>query len=204
MFIKSLAAIIVGLSLASLACAEPMRGDPQKGRGLAAACGACHGMDGNSAIPANPSLAQQHGAYVAKQLDNFKSGARANAIMAPMAANLSADDMKHLGAYFASQKLKPAAGRNRALVEEGRKIYRAGDAGRGIPACSACHAPNGAGIPSQYPRLSGQHVDYTIAQLKAFRAGERANDANNMMRSIAAKLTDQEINALSEYLAALR
>lgn len=204
MFIKSLAAFLVGVSMVSIASAETMRGDPAKGRGLSAACGACHGVDGNSAIPANPSLAQQHSDYVTKQLYNFKSGARANAIMASMVTNLSDEDMKHLGAYFAAQKLKPATGTNRAMVDEGRKLFRAGDASRGLPACSACHSPDGAGIPSQYPRLGGQHAEYTVAQLKAFRAGERANDANNMMRSIAAKLTDQEMAALSEYVAALR
>lgn len=204
MFNKLLATLLLGVSTVSVAVAETARGDPAKGQALAAVCGACHGMDGNSAIPVNPSIAQQHADYIAKQLENFKSGARANAIMAPMATNLSSEDMKHLGAYFAKQKLKPVTGRNRALVDAGRKLYRAGDASRGIPSCSACHSPNGAGIPAQYPRLSGQHAEYTAGQLKAFRAGERANDANNMMRSIAAKLTDQEIAALSEYVAAVR
>lgn len=199
------AALVVGLMAAAFAHAESTaHGDPAKGQALAAVCGACHGPDGNSAIAVNPNLAQQHPAYIAKQLENFKSGARANAIMAPMAANLSADDMKNLGAYFASQKLRPAAAKDRDLVTLGQKLYRGGDPERGLPACAACHSPTGAGIPAQYPRLSGQHPDYTIAQLKAFRAGERANDANSMMRSIAAKMTDREMAALAEYSAGLR
>lgn len=205
MFSFKSAAIIVGLMAAASVNAESTKhGDPAKGQALAAVCGACHGTDGNSAIAMNPSLAQQHPAYIAKQLENFKSGARANPIMAPMAANLSPEDMKNLGAYFAAQKLRPAAAKDRDLVTLGQKLYRAGDAERGLPACAACHSPTGAGIPSQYPRLGGQHPEYTIAQLKAFRAGERANDANSMMRSIAAKMTDREIAALAEYSAGLR
>lgn len=184
--------------------AESIHGDPAKGQALSATCAACHGADGNSVIPVNPSLAQQHPDYIAKQLANFKSGARANAIMAGMAAGLSPEDMKNLGAYFGAQKLRPAAAKDRDLVTLGQKLYRAGDAERGLPACAACHSPTGAGIPSQYPRLSGQHPDYTIAQLKAFRAGERANDANNMMRTIAAKMTDRDMAALAEYAAGVR
>lgn len=179
-------------------------GDPAKGQALAGACAACHGADGNSVVNVNPSLAQQHPAYIAKQLANFKSGQRANAIMAGMAANLSPEDMKHLGAWFGSQKQRPAAAADKDLAALGQKLYRAGDATRGLPACAGCHSPTGAGIPAQYPRLAGQHPAYTIAQLKAFHAGERANDSNNMMRTIAGKLTDKEMAGLAEYLAALR
>lgn len=179
-------------------------GDPAKGRALAGACAACHGADGNSVVNVNPSLAQQHPAYIAKQLANFKSGQRANAIMAGMAANLSPEDMNHLGAWFGSQKLRPAAAADKDLATLGQKLYRAGDSTRGLPACAGCHSPTGAGIPAQYPRLAGQHPAYTIAQLKAFHAGERANDSNNMMRTIAGKLTDKEMAGLAEYLAALR
>ncbi|MEO8039750.1 MAG: c-type cytochrome [Betaproteobacteria bacterium] len=198
------AALVLSLFAAAIAHAESMRGDASKGQALAAVCGACHGPDGNSAIPLNPNLAQQHPDYIAKQLANFKSGARPNAIMAGMVANLSPDDMKNLGAYFGSQALHPAPARDQDLVTIGQKLYRFGDAERGLPACAACHSPTGAGIPSQFPRLSGQHQDYTIAQLKAFRAGERANDTNNMMRAIAAKMTDHEMAALAEYAAGLR
>ena len=196
---------VVLLLLAGATHAETdARGDPAKGQALAGACAACHGADGNSVVNINPSLAQQHPAYIAKQLANFKSGLRANAIMAGMAANLAPEDMKHLGAWFASQKLRPAAAANKDLAALGQKLYRGGDTARGLPACAACHSPTGAGIPAQYPRLAGQHPEYTIAQLKAFYTGERANDANNMMRSIAAKLTDQEMAGLAEYMAALR
>jgi cytochrome c553 len=198
------AMLSLSLLLPSVVAAESTRGDPAKGQALAAVCTACHGAGGNSAIPSNPSLAQQHPEYIAKQLANFKSGARANPIMAGIAAALSDEDMKHLGAYFASQKLSPAPARDRDLVLQGQGLYRAGDLARGLPACAGCHSPTGAGIPAQYPRLAGQHPEYTIAQLKAFRAGERANDNAAMMRSIAAKMTDKEMAAVAEYLAGLR
>ncbi len=198
------AALALSLFMAVLAHAESAKPDAAKGQALSVACAACHGADGNSAIPLNPSLAQQHPAYIAKQLANFKSGARANAIMAGMAAGLTAEDMGHLGAWYGSQKLRPAPARDSSLVERGRALYRGGDAARGLPACSGCHSPSGAGIPAQYPRLAGQHQDYTVAQLRAFRAGERANDNAAMMRSIAAKLTDAEMAALAEFLAAVR
>lgn len=197
-------AVALALFAAVQAHAESTRPDPSKGQALAAACAACHGPDGNSAIPANPSLAQQHPAYIAKQLANFKSGARANAIMAGMAAALSPEDMAHIGAWFGSQKQRPAAARDRALVEKGQALYRGGDPARGLPACSGCHSPNGAGIPAQYPRLAGQHPEYTLTQLRAFRAGERANDNAAMMRTVAGKLTDAEMAALAEFLAAVR
>lgn len=200
------AALAVTVFIAAIASASvhAAKGDPSKGQGLSAACGACHGADGNSMIPTNPSLAQQHADYIAKQLAEFKAGTRANPIMAGMAAGLTPEAMADLGAYYARQKAKAAGARDTALVEAGRKLYRAGDAARGLPACSSCHSPSGAGIPAQYPRLAGQHQEYTVAQLKAFKAGERANDANAMMRSIAAKLTDQEMTALAEYMAGLK
>lgn len=194
----------LAMFLAVPALAETAKPDPAKGQALSAACAACHGADGNSVIALNPSLAQQHPAYIAKQLANFKSGARANAIMAGMAAGLSPEDMAHLGAWFGSQKQRPAAARDRDLVEKGRALYRGGDASRGLPACSGCHSPNGAGVPGQYPRLAGQHPEYTVTQLKAFRAGERANDNAAMMRTVASRLTDAEMAALAEFLAAVR
>jgi cytochrome c553 len=192
---------VVALSLPVTAVAK---GDPAKGQALAGACAACHGVDGNSAISVNPNLAGQHAEYVAKQLSEFKAGTRANAIMAGMAAGLTPENMADLGAYFRSQKVRAPGAKNRDLVEQGRKLYRGGDTARGLPACSACHSPTGAGMASQYPRIGGQHADYTIAQLKAFRAGERANDSAAMMRTVAAKLTDSEMSALAEYLSGLR
>jgi cytochrome c553 len=172
-------------------------------------CVACHGADGNSQIPTNPKLAGQHQEYLAKQLRNFKSqdgkpAERANPVMGGMAAPLSDDDIKGLAAYFAGQQLKPEAAKNKATIELGQKLWRAGDLKRGIPACAACHGPAGAGLPAQFPRLSGQFSDYTEAQLKAFRAGERANDPNKMMRTIALKMTDPEIKAVADFAAGLR
>lgn len=197
------AAVAVAL-LSCLPAVATAKGDPAKGQPMSAACLACHGADGNSAIPVNPSLAQQHPEYIAKQLAEFKSGARANAIMAGIATALTPENMADLGAWFGSRKLRPATASDEAAAKLGQKLYRAGDPGRGLPACAGCHSPTGAGIPSQYPRLAGQHPAYTVAQLKAFKAGERANDNAAMMRTVAAKLTDQEMTALAEYLAAVR
>lgn len=194
-------------SLALLVCATSLgyaAGDAAKGQQLAQVCAACHGVDGNSPLPANPSLAGQHADYIAKQLKNFKSGERKNAIMAPMVASLSEDDMKNVAAYFANQTPRGGATKDVASVETGRKIFRGGVTSSGVAACAGCHSPNGAGIPAQYPRIAGQHVEYTTAQLKAFRSGERANDPNNMMRSVAAKLSDGEIDALARYVNALK
>jgi cytochrome c553 len=207
-----LAAILVASALVgSAAYAQDMsKADPAKAQPLVTqVCAACHGADGNSAIPANPSIAAQHPEYTLKQLQNFKAPAggtadRPSAVMTAMVAPLSADDMKNLAAYFAGQKAKPRAARDPALVKIGQQIYRGGIASKGVAACASCHAPNGSGIPAQFPRLSGQHVDYTAAQLKAFRAGERANDPNRMMRGIAEKLSDREIAAVAEYVAGLR
>lgn len=186
------------------------QGDPAKAQKIVTdVCAACHGSDGNSALAVNPSLASQHADYTLKQLMNFKAQAgnpaeRPNPVMAGMVAPLSADDMKNLAAYFAGQKAKPRAARNPELVKLGQSIYRAGIANKGVAACSGCHSPNGSGIPAQYPRLAGQHPEYVIVQLKAFRAGERANDANSMMRTTAGKLSDKEIAAVAEYVAGLR
>jgi cytochrome c553 len=172
-------------------------------------CGACHGVDGNSQIPTNPKLAGQHAEYIYKQLKNFKSeggkpAERANPVMGGMVAPLSDDDMKGLAAYFAGQQLKPEAAKNKATVDAGQRLWRAGDLKRGIPACAACHGPAGAGLPAQFPRIGGQYPEYTEAQLKAFRAGERANDPNKMMRTIALKMTDADIKAVSDFAAGLR
>jgi cytochrome c553 len=202
--IRSTLLLATAMLLAATGQPALAKGDPAKGQSVAGACAACHGPDGNSMIPSNPSLAQQHGDYIAKQLAEFKSGTRANAIMAGMAAGLSPEAMSDLGAYFEQQKLRHAGARDRELAAKGRQLYRGGDPARAIPACSSCHSPTGAGMPAQYPRLGGQHAEYTLTQLKAFRAGERANDANAMMRSVAAKLTDAEMAALSEYIAGLK
>lgn len=172
-------------------------------------CAACHGPDGNSIGPTFPKLAGQHAAYLTKQLMDFKASAskpaaRMNPTMAPMAAMLSEADMRGLAAYFASQKQKPEQAKNKQTIEFGQKIWRAGDANKGLPACSGCHGPNGRGIPNQYPSLQGQYADYLETQLKAFRAGERNNDPANMMQAVASRMSDAEIKAVADYAAGLR
>lgn len=187
-----------------------IKGDPAKAQQIATqVCAACHAADGNSAMPANPVLAGQHPEYTYKQLVNFKSqggkpAERNNGVMAGMVAGLSDDDMKNLAAYFAAQKPKPRAARDATLAKQGEAIFRGGIVAKGVAACAACHSPNGAGMPAQYPRLAGQHAEYTAAQLKSFRSGQRANDAAQMMRGVAAKMNDQEIAAVAEYIAGLR
>jgi cytochrome c553 len=181
------------------------KADLAKGQAAAVTCAACHGGDGNSAIAINPSLAGQHAEYITKQLMNFKSGERNNAIMKGMVAVLATDeDMKNVAAFYAAQKPRPGIARDQALVDVGQKIYRGGDIEAGVPACSGCHSPSGAGIPAQYPRLAGQMKEYTLAQLKAFKAGERANDSAAMMRTIAGRLSDKQIEALAEYVSGLQ
>lgn len=165
-------------------------------------CAACHGADGNSGTPANPKLAQQHPEYLVKQLQEFKSGKRNNAIMSGFAGTLSEQDMKDMSYWLASKKAKPGAATDKTLVQLGERIYRGGIADRQVPACAGCHSPNGAGIPSQYPRMSGQHADYTASQLTAFRDGVRKNSLQ--MGQIAAKMNDREIKAVSDYIAGLR
>lgn len=196
---------IAGVMAASSALAESAaKGDPAKAQQIATTvCVACHNADGNSTAPANPKLAGQHPEYLTKQLTNFKSGERANPIMAGMVAALSPEDMKNLGAYFGGHKASPGSAKDKNLIALGQKIYKGGNQSSGVPACASCHGPNGAGIPVQFPRLSGQHGEYTLAQLKLFRSGERANDAAKMMRVIAAKMTDQEMAAVSEYISGL-
>lgn len=166
-------------------------------------CSACHGEDGNSTSPANPRLAGQLPDYIHKELVNFKAGSeRKSVIMLGMAGSLSEADMLNVAAYYSGQKPKvnPQAGKLPAL---GRDIYRGGNPSRGLAACAACHGPYGAGVPANYPRVAGQSAEYTELQLKAFRSGERSNDRNRMMRSIAVKMTDEEISAVAGYIAAL-
>jgi cytochrome c553 len=201
---KVLAVTTLALVVISLP-AFAAKGDAAKGQSIASGvCAACHGADGNSMITANPALAGQHPEYLFKQLKNYKSGERKNPIMSVQVANLSEDDMLNLAAYFASQKPKGGVARNAGLVSAGQKLYRGGNSSTGIAACVGCHSPNGAGIPIQYPRLKGQQAEYTVAQLKAFRAGERANDPNMMMRGVAARMSDKEMEALAEYISGLK
>lgn len=184
-------------------------GDTAKGQEIATTvCVACHGADGNSPSSANPKIAGQHAAYLFKQMKNFKADAegkaeRVNAIMNGMIAPYSEAQMKDLAVYFSTQKQGGGEMQDRTALVLGQKLWRAGDARKGLPACAACHGPAGAGLPAQYPRLAGQFAEYTEAQLKAFRAGERANDPNRMMQMVATRMTDAEIRAVADYIAGL-
>nr|WP_312379181.1 c-type cytochrome [Delftia acidovorans] len=165
-------------------------------------CAACHGADGNSSISTNPKLAQQHPEYLFKQLQEFKSGERNSPVMSGMAAQLSEQEMRDVAWFLGAQRIKPGIAKEKDLVTLGERIYRGGIADRNIPACAACHSPDGAGIPVQYPRLGGQHADYIAAQLMAFRDGIRLN--SRPMAGVATRLNDREIKALSDYIAGLR
>ena len=201
----TLTAALITTAFSSVASEAAASAKPDLAKGeasFAGVCAACHAADGNSLIPVNPKLAQQHPEYLIKQLTEFKAGKRQNAIMTGMAAMLSEDDMKNIAYWVSSKKATPGAAKEKDLVLLGEKIYRGGIADRQIPACAGCHSPNGAGIPAQYPRLSGQHADYAVAQLTAFRDGVRNNSLQ--MTQIAAKLNDREIKAVADYIAGLR
>ena len=200
-----LALSVLCLTTSAFASDAPKAAKPDLAAGEAkytAMCAACHGADGNAGSPEYPKLAGQHPEYLAKQLAEFKSGKRANAIMSGMAAALSDEDMKNMSAWLAAQKAKQGFAKEKDTVALGERIYRGGIADRQIAACSGCHSPNGAGIPAQYPRLSGQHAAYVAAQLSAFRGGVRNN--NLQMTQVASKLSDREIQAVSDYIAGLR
>jgi cytochrome c553 len=167
-----------------------------------AVCSACHTADGSRGAPTYPILQGQHPQYLVKQLTEFKEGKRKNAVMNGMAAPLSTEDIRNVAAFYATKKAKDGFAKNKDTIALGEKIYRGGIAKKTVPACAACHGPNGSGIPAQYPRLGGQHADYVKAQLTAFRQGERTNNAP--MAAIAANLSDKEIDALSDYIAGLR
>jgi cytochrome c553 len=211
--VKSLFVVVFGL--ASVAHAQeaknPPKVDPARGEMLynsgdaarnVAACVACHGAAGNSTIAQNPKLAAQHGAYIVKQMTDFRTPGRANPVMSPIAKALSDEDIRNVAAYLESQTLKPGAARNKETVELGKKIYRAGIAEKSVPACAACHGASGSGIPAQFARLGSQHAEYTEEQLKKFRARARSN--SEQMVTIARRMTDDEIQAVADYIAGLR
>jgi cytochrome c553 len=191
--------------LASLcASAAHAAGDAAKGESKATACIACHGANGNSANPEWPVLAGQHAQYIHKQLQAFKSGARKNPLMTPMAMSLSEDDMADLGAYFSTQK--PAGKETDAgKLQAGQRVYRSGDPKTGQPACASCHGPTGAGNPpAAYPALRGQYATYVAAQLRAYRAGQRQTDPNQVMRNVAGTMSDEQIDAVASYVQGIR
>lgn len=199
--------IAVSLTVSSVAsfAAEAAAAQPDLAKGeasFAAVCAACHAADGNSLVPDYPKLAQQHPEYLVKQLQEFKSGKRQNAIMLGFSSTLSEEDMRNIAYWVATKKAAPGAAADADLIAQGKRIYLGGVLERNIPACSSCHGPSGAGIPSQYPRLVGQHAAYAVAQLTTFRSGERNNNAQ--MTGVAAKLNDREIKAVAEYVASLK
>jgi cytochrome c553 len=208
--VASIAALLAAIWSGPVAGQNAAKPETAKGQTIASqVCIACHAADGNSTLPVNPKLAGQNYDYLYKQLVNFKPEAgkkadRDNAVMAGMIANLSGADMRDVAAYFAAQKLKPSSARDKELAALGQKLYRGGNTASGVAACAGCHGPSGAGMPALYPRISGQFAEYIEAQLKAFRAGTRANDFNGMMRTVAARMSDREIQAVSEYAAGLR
>jgi cytochrome c553 len=195
-------AILIGLS--SLMSFTLFAADSEAGKTKSALCAGCHGVDGNSPNAIWPSLAGQHASYLVKQLENFKSGERADPIMQGMAATLSEEDMQDVAAYFESQKLNPASF-DASLVERGEAIYRGGITETSVAACMGCHSPSGAGnAPARYPSLRGQYSDYLVAQLKKFRDGTRANDSGQIMRNIAKRMTDSEIMSVAAYITGIQ
>ena len=202
-----LAAVFAALSLLAPAQAEEAKAaakpDLAKGQTLSTnVCAACHTADGSRGSPANPIIAGQHPEYLAKQLQEFKSGKRNNPIMKGFASTLSDEDILNVTAFYGSKTAKPGFAKSKATVALGEKIYRGGIADKQVPACAGCHSPTGAGIPAQYPRIGGQHADYIAAQMNSFRAGQRGNSPQ--MVAVAAKLNDLEIKAVSDYIAGLR
>jgi cytochrome c553 len=212
-FVKSLFVAMLAVSSIAYAAEEKKapKADLVKGETLYTngdasrniiACVSCHGAAGNSSIVQNPKLAAQHEAYIYKQLLDFKTPQRNNPVMSPIAKAMTDEDMKNISAYLDKQAIKPGAAKNKDTVELGKKIFRGGIAEKNVPACAACHAANGAGIPAQFARLGGQHQDYTAAQLVAFRSGARKNSPQ--MTTIAKRMADDEIQAVADYIAGLK
>jgi cytochrome c553 len=198
--------ILAGITVLFLMSGTAVAGDAAAGKTKSAACGGCHGFDGNSPIPAYPKLAGQNEAYIVKQIHDFKANTdRQNAIMMGMAAGLSDEDAADIGAYFQAQSVKEAAVFEADKIAAGRELYKGGDLQKGIPACQACHGPEGAGTAGiGYPQLGGQYVEYTLAQLKAFKDGSRKNDDKMLMRSIVEKLSEDDMVAVANYIASLK
>jgi len=200
---NKLFAIIAAIAAFSLATTVYAAGDANTGKTKAAACGACHGADGNSPTDGFPKLAGQHASYLLKQLKDYKDGKRTNALMAGQVAALSEQDMADLAAYYAGQTITKGAASDK-LLKAGASLYRGGNPANKISACIGCHGPTGTGVPeAKFPSLSGQHAAYLVVQMKAFRDGSRSNDAGNMMQNIAAHMSDAEIEAVSSVASGL-
>lgn len=200
MTMKEIAFIIFSTMVFQAANAQ---GDAAAGRSKAAVCAACHGPDGNSVTPEWPKIAGQHPGYIVKQLADFKSGARRNSTMSPIAASLSDQDIADLSVFYAAQQRTQGLA-DPEFIKAGARLYRGGNVDNGVPACMACHGPRGAGNPAAgFPALNDQHASYTAAQLRAYKSGERSNDKEEMMRIIAKRLTDTEIQATSSYIDGL-
>ena len=198
--------VLCGLQVGvTIAAEKSAPGSAEKGQTKAAACVACHGVNGNSVNPEWPVLAGQHETYIKRQLAAFKSDQRQNPLMTPMAKPLSDEDMADIGAFFSQQKDTGTREAEPSKVALGQKLFRAGDANKGIPACGSCHGPDGAGNPAAgYAKIRGQYATYTAAQLKAYRTGTRQTDPNQMMRNVAANLSDEQIDAVAAYIQGLR
>lgn len=199
------AAALLLVAIVGTSAATHAAGNKEQGQAKAATCVACHGVDGNSVNPEWPSLAGQHYGYLVRHLKAFRSGERQNVLMSPMAMALTDQDIEDLAAYFSAQTLRPTGETEPSKLALGQRLYRGGDTARGITACSGCHGPAGAGNPGAgYASIKGQHATYAAAQLRAYRSGERKTDPNQMMRGVAAKLSDADIDALASYVQGLR
>ncbi len=200
---RHVVSLALALGLFSIQGMAAPVGDVAAGKEKAGACAACHGADGNSTDPANPKLAGQNASYIVKQLTEFKEGKRVNPTMQAMAGPLGKQDMADLAVYFASQATSGGVAK-RKLVERGAKLYRGGDQAKGIAACMSCHGTKGNGNPAaKFPSVAGQHAAYTLAQLRNFKLNDRANDPNSMMRNIAMRLTEADMEAVASFLEGL-
>lgn len=201
--LRALATGIAAIVIASLSAPALAEGDAAAGQAKSAVCSACHGADGKALQLSYPNLAGQHAGYLAKQLTEYRDGDRVNALMSGQAANLSDQDILDLAAHFS--QMTPIAGvASEEGLEAGEAIYRGGITAQGVPACIACHGPDGLGNPAAgFPTLAGQNLEYTAEQLRLWRAGERGNDAGNVMGAVAHRMTDSEITDVANYIQGL-
>lgn len=198
-------AISLGATPSAPALAQAvLKADPERAQAIVSRlCVACHAADGNSMLPENPRLAGLQAEYLAKQLNDFKKGDRSNEVMTPMVAGLGADDISSLAVFFSEKRAAPGSVRRPQLIEAGKKVYNEGNVESGVPSCSGCHYPDGSGT-KRFPRLAGQHAEYTLKQMKDFKNSKRENDRGLVMQSVALRLSDAEMEAVAEYIAGLK